>query len=315
MRQTPRSTTATASSGPGSVIAAPHSRPRSTSSSPPRPGQKTRKALASGPRLQPFPGLAHDDVGVEVGQQADPAVLAGWRRGVAGQGPSRDAVHFDLLHLAVSASQDHSVRGDRARRTGRRIVARVRLPRSEQCGSGTRPAAAACTSSPVMLTGCGCWPSVPTGRGWLPPATTALYGDGTRRPAPPARPDGKPDARRNEKSAACRRRLTCPELISPSSHSGEDGFRRLVHPDRICRHHSPGNGDGQWPKLGISGCSQPGAVAFEPDYAGQRDAGVLDSSRGAAVSWRRKDAGKTPYHLASHLILKSRIEIETEIYR
>ncbi len=110
MRQTPRSTTATASSGPGSVIAAPHSRPRSTSSSPPRPGQKTRKALASGPRLQPFPGLAHDDVGVEVGQQADPAVLAGWRRGVAGQGSSRDAVHFDLLQLAVSASQDHSVR-------------------------------------------------------------------------------------------------------------------------------------------------------------------------------------------------------------
>ena len=36
-------------------------------------------------------------------------MLAGWRRGVAGQGPSRDAVHFDLLHLAVSASQDHSV--------------------------------------------------------------------------------------------------------------------------------------------------------------------------------------------------------------
>ena len=37
-------------------------------------------------------------------------MLAGWRRGVAGQGPSRDAVHFDLLQLAVSASQDHSVR-------------------------------------------------------------------------------------------------------------------------------------------------------------------------------------------------------------
>ena len=209
MRQTPRSTTATASSGPGSVIAAPHSRPRSTSSSPPRPGQKTRKALASGPRLQPFPGLAHDDVGVEVGQQADPAVLAGWRRGVAGQGSSRERRPLrpaPARRVRQSGSQRASLgprlrpmparlhrprqRGDRARRTGRRIVV-----------------------------------------GRLPPATTALYEDGTRRPAPPARPDGKPDARRNEQSAACKRRLTCPELISPSSHSGEDGFRRLVHPD------------------------------------------------------------------------------------
>jgi hypothetical protein len=47
-------------------------------------------------RVQPFPGLARDDVGVEVGQQADPAVRTGWRRGVADEGPGRLAVHLDL---------------------------------------------------------------------------------------------------------------------------------------------------------------------------------------------------------------------------
>jgi len=273
MRQTPRSTTTTASSGPGSAIEAPHSRPRSTSSSPPRPedqeGPGFRPAATAvpgaGPRRRRRRGRAAGrsrGAGGVASRCRRPRSIPGRRplrpapaRRVRQSGSQRASLGPRLRPMPARLHRPRQ-RGDRARRTGRRIVARVRLPRPEQCGSGTRPAAAACTSSPVMLTGCGCWPSVPTGRGWLPPATTALYGDGTRRPAPPARPDGKPDARRNEKSAACRRRLTCPELISPSSHSGEDGFRRLVHPDRICRHRSPGNGDGQRPNPGISGCSQ-----------------------------------------------------------
>jgi hypothetical protein len=50
--------------------------------------------------------------------------------------------------------------------------------------------------------------------------------------------------------------------------------------------YSPGNGnhgqtlhgDGEWPKPGMSGCSQPDAIAFSLITAGQRDADVLDTS-------------------------------------
>jgi hypothetical protein len=47
------------------------------------------------------------------------------------------------------------------------------------------------------------------------------------------------------------------------------------------RSYSLGNGDGQWPKPGTLGCSQPGAVALSLITAGQRDADVLATSRRA----------------------------------
>ena len=58
------------------------------------PGLARRSERTGGrrARVQPVPWLTRDDVGIEVGQQAQPAVRFGRRRGVAGDGPARLAV-------------------------------------------------------------------------------------------------------------------------------------------------------------------------------------------------------------------------------
>jgi hypothetical protein len=89
--------------------------------------------------------------------------------------------------------------------------------------------------------------------------------------------------------------------------SDADFMRRLsAQPGN--RGHSLGHGDGQRPEPGTSRCSRLDAVALSLITAGQRDAAISDPSRRA---WRQP-TGKTSYHLASLLILKSRIEIKTE---
>jgi hypothetical protein len=54
--------------------------------------------------------------------------------------------------------------------------------------------------------------------------------------------------------------------------------------------HSPGNGDGQCPKRGISGSSQPDAVELSLIPAGQRDAVSWVRCAVPAVNWRRQNA-------------------------
>ena len=49
----------------------------------------------------------------------------------------------------------------------------------------------------------------------------------------------------------------------------------------VCGRSSPGNGNGQRPKPGRSGCSQPDTIALSLIAAGQTDVGVLDTSRRA----------------------------------
>jgi hypothetical protein len=67
------------------------------------PGLARRGERAGGgrARVEPFAGLTRDDVRVEIGQQADPLVWPGRRRGVAGDGPGRLAVQLDALQFAA----------------------------------------------------------------------------------------------------------------------------------------------------------------------------------------------------------------------
>jgi hypothetical protein len=92
-----------------------------------------------------------------------------------------------------------------------------------------------------------------------------------------------------------------------------DAIRRELHAPatRMVRDepYSLGNGDGRRPKPGTSGCSRPDTVALSLIAARQTDVGCL---RYVAPYLPSASVGKTPYHLDSHLILKSRVEIKTE---
>ena len=70
----------------------------------PRRGERAGGGRA---RVQPFPGLARDDVRVEVGQQADPPVRLGRRRGVAGHA-SRPASPSSSTRSSSPASSPNS---------------------------------------------------------------------------------------------------------------------------------------------------------------------------------------------------------------
>jgi hypothetical protein len=61
--------------------------------------RRGERAAGGGTRVQPVPGLARDDVGVEIGQQADPTVRLGRRCDVARQRPGGRAVEIDALQL------------------------------------------------------------------------------------------------------------------------------------------------------------------------------------------------------------------------
>ena len=80
-----------------------------------------------------------------------------------------------------------------------------------------------------------------------------------------------------------------------AARTGGGGDRaKLERPLCVRDRSPPGNGDGQWLTPGKSGGSRPDAVALSLITAGQRDAGVFDTSRRACRQLAPEGAGKDP---------------------